>query len=174
VITDAAAIFAYIASHWDYLTLGTAAVCGVIWLVTGQMLRNDAKRVQSGQMNALAAALASGEKVLGWIESERPAPDPARRVLSELRLAEAVWQWNELTKRAVEVALDPPAVAQFESRAGLKPPRPLPATVPDNLANYWESVAWRLEWLNDRMNRLRVPSRPRARPCVLARRQRGP
>jgi hypothetical protein len=146
---------AIVVAHWEQAAwvLGVIGIVASVWLTI--LVQRDKKRARL-TARTLAEALTSGETLLRQMESERPAPDPARQLFSELRWADSAWHWYVLARQVVELAYGPETAREFDSRAGLTMQRPMPATVPENLVNYWESVAWRLEWINKEMVRLRV------------------
>ena len=107
----------------------------------------------TGARDALGILLSAGETVLRDLDTADHRKGLPGRPL-ELGLANEAALWHRVTEQTIRTFLEPIYLSQFNSRAGLTLNRPRPASLDDTLVPYWESVAWRLEWLNDRMNRL--------------------
>jgi hypothetical protein len=147
VVLGVAALFAFFVAHWEQADVAFLLVSLVGIPCLAILVRREEKRAHLEAMT-LAAALRVGSSISGWIENDRPV-DPMRQVFEELKMAEAVWQWNERAKQVVSLACGKRSVAQFE-HAGKRQP---PSTLSPNVASYWETLNARLDWLSQQIDR---------------------
>lgn len=143
----------------QFYAVGVSAA-GVLIVVTTILQWRDRQRLglgaikrTKGTRDVLGILLRAGETVLRDLDSADPRKGLLGRPL-ELGLANEAAMWHRTAEQAIRAVLEPSSVDQFNSRAGLTLNRPRPATLDDTLVPYWDSLAWRLEWLNDRMDRL--------------------
>src|ERR1035437_889166 len=104
--------------------------------------------------NVLGQLLSSGSNILTHIQSSSERTDRASEIFRKMELADLTYKWDQVAQQVIRGLLGQSYVDQFESRISEKPRRVRTALAPE-LADYWEAVAWRLDWLDDRMNQMR-------------------
>ena len=140
-----------------------AFVGSLVALVLTLIIRHSERRVglpsvpkaatESELRGTLGKLLSSGTAIRAQIETSTVRTDPIRETFSKMELADLTYKWVQLAERVIGGVLGQSYVDQFRTRVRDKPRLARPDMAPE-LADYWDSLEWRLEWLNDRMDRM--------------------
>ena len=110
--------------------------------------RNEATPPQLRTLVGLLVT--SGGELLDQIESSPVHQHPVTELFQKFWFADLAYQWD----RIVQQTYGRFGPYQYEFRRDRIPVRTPPAGLAPNLRTYWDLVAWRLEWINDRMDQL--------------------
>lgn len=137
--------------------LPSAAAFAIAWTAALLLERNNEfRRAMAAALDeisgrdALERLLRIGDQVAVRIQATRFASiDPLRRLAVEIQLASLVHQWTEGTQRVMRGKLEPSFAERLESRHDVRPSRPRPLDLPENLSPSWDSLIWRLDRLTE-------------------------